>query len=98
MTEKRQNYAYILRRRRLAEQLIKMEIWTMITDKLAERQREIGDEAHWDFRRSSDAQAMLSAACSGRNAEIQNIVLILKHWLAEGEEAEKKLKELGITL
>lgn len=90
--------ARTLRRGRLAQELIKKEIWENITDHLADRQAKIALEALWHGEKSVEETAMRSAMHSGRSIEIEYLVKMLHNFIKDGREAEIKLKELGITI
>src|SRR4051812_2472794 len=85
-------------RSRRARQLVRTGIWQEITDALAAKQAGIAAQALWNGQKSTDETALRSAFQSGRHAEIEELVKMMEQWIRDGQEAEKKLKELGIQI
>ncbi len=86
-------------RSRRVEGFLKSELWADIYALLAERQDKLKSEALWTPTTAQfdpNEIAMRVAFASGRDYEIGEILKMFQRWNTQGQEAEVKLKEMGV--
>lgn len=91
----------IMRARRI-DVFLGMQIWADIEQETASRQERIERDAMriWTPGSTLDQEekATQAAFLSGRHSELGFVAGMLDRWRADGHEAAKMLKEIGITI
>lgn len=84
-----------------ARELLRQPGWLDVQAYLSKRQDDIDQAIHGAPAAASydpGKTGMLVTLHRGRSEEVEALIKLLGRWIAEGDEAAAKLKEMGVTL
>lgn len=87
----------VYRGRRMAA-LIRTETFQDIYADMQDQQAQIDKDNIWDGVSDAAKAGMKSAFHAGRKAQVDQLLKMFDRFVRDGQEAEKKLKELGIDI